>query len=181
MFVNDTMHSLFSNCEVYFNNEQVYTSNGLYAHKAFISNEFSNSKGTKSFICACQGYRHAKEPVSLRDEPLLSGKTKKNEELCFYGKLAIDVLTCDNFPFPNVKIRLRLLPSRPNYYIIANQNIKFSCSFLQSFLFTRQVVIEDHFFKDLHSSLQIRPARYNFSEVLARTFVIPNGQNQFIH
>ena len=27
----------------------------------------------------------------------------------------------------------------------------------------------------------MRPARYNFSEVLAKTFVIPNGQNQYIH
>ena len=29
MFVNNAMHSLFSNCEVYFNNGHVYTSNGL--------------------------------------------------------------------------------------------------------------------------------------------------------
>ena len=43
--VSNYMHSLFSNCEVYFNNEQVYTSNGLYAHKSFLSNEFSGTKG----------------------------------------------------------------------------------------------------------------------------------------
>ena len=43
------------------------------------------------------------------------------------------------------------------------------------------VVIEDRIFKDLHSSLQIRPARYNFFEVLAKSFVIPNGQYQYIH
>ena len=181
MFVNNTMHSLFSNCEVYFNNEQVYTSNGLYAHKAFISNEFSNTKGTKSSICACQGYMYEKEPASFGDEPFLSRKAKKNEEICFYGKLAIDVFTCDKFLLPNVKIRLRLVRSRPNFYIITNQNKNFSCSILQASLFTRQVVIEDRIFKDLHSSLQLRPARYNFSEVLAKTFVIPNGQNQYIH
>ena len=58
MFVNITMHFLFSNCKVFFINEQVYTSNGLYAHKAFISNEFSHKKGTKSSVCACQGYRY---------------------------------------------------------------------------------------------------------------------------
>ena len=86
MFVNNTMHSLFSNCEVYFNNEEVYTSNGLYAHKAFIANGFSNTKGTKSSICACQGYRYEKEPASSGDEPFLSRKAKKNEEICFYGK-----------------------------------------------------------------------------------------------
>ena len=29
MFVNNIRHSFFSNCEVFFNNEQVYTANGL--------------------------------------------------------------------------------------------------------------------------------------------------------
>ena len=136
MFVNNTMHSLFSNCEVYFNNEQVYTSNGLYAHKAFISNEFFNTKGTKSSICACQGYRYEKVPASFGDEPFLSRKAKKNAEICFYGKLAIDVFTCDKFLLPNVKIRLRLVRSRPNFNIITNQNKNFSCSILQASLYT---------------------------------------------
>ena len=29
--------------------------------------------------------------------------------------------------------------------------------------------------------MKLRPAQYNFSEVLAKTFVIPNEQNQYIH
>ena len=48
-------------------------------------------------------------------------------------------------------------------------------------LFKRQVVIEDRIFKDLHSPLQLRPSRNYFSERLAKTFVIPNKQNQYIH
>ena len=35
--VNNLLHSLFSNCEVYLNNQQVYNSNGLCVQKAFIS------------------------------------------------------------------------------------------------------------------------------------------------
>ena len=33
-YVNNIMHSLFSNVEVYFNNKQIYNSNGLYSHKS---------------------------------------------------------------------------------------------------------------------------------------------------
>ena len=179
MFVNITNHSLLSNCEVYFINEQVDTSNGLYAHKAFISNELSNTEGTENSICACQGYRYEKEPASFGDEPSFSRKTK-TEEICFYGKLTIDVSTCDKFLLPNVKIWLRLVRSRPNFYI-TNQNDNILCSTLQASLFTRQVVFDDRIFKDLHSSLQLRRARYTFSQVLAKTIVIPNGQNQYIH
>ena len=39
-YVNNIMHSLFSNMEVYINNQQIYNSNGLYAHKSYISNNF---------------------------------------------------------------------------------------------------------------------------------------------
>ena len=35
--VNNILHSIFSNVEVYINNQQIYNSNGLYAHKSYIS------------------------------------------------------------------------------------------------------------------------------------------------
>ena len=39
-YVNNIMHSIFSNVEVYINNQQIYISNGLHAHKSYISNNF---------------------------------------------------------------------------------------------------------------------------------------------
>ena len=35
-YVNNIMHSIFSNVEVYINNQQIYNSEGLYAHKSYI-------------------------------------------------------------------------------------------------------------------------------------------------
>ena len=53
IYVNNKMHSIFSNVEVYINNQQIYNSNGLYAHKSYISNNFktaiSDYKRQKSF------------------------------------------------------------------------------------------------------------------------------------
>ena len=47
--VNNILHSMSSNVGVYINNQQLYNSNGLYAHKSHISNNFkgaiSNYKG----------------------------------------------------------------------------------------------------------------------------------------
>ena len=39
-YVNKILHSLFSNVEVYINNQRIYNSNGLYAHMSYISNNF---------------------------------------------------------------------------------------------------------------------------------------------
>ena len=40
-YVNNLLHSLFFNYEVYFNNTMVYNANGLHPHKAQILNEFN--------------------------------------------------------------------------------------------------------------------------------------------
>ena len=37
------LHPIFSNVEVYINNQQIYNSNGLYAHKFYISNNFKGA------------------------------------------------------------------------------------------------------------------------------------------
>ena len=41
--VNNLLHSIFPNIEVYINNQQTYSSNGLYAHKSYNSNNFKGA------------------------------------------------------------------------------------------------------------------------------------------
>ena len=41
--VNTNLHSIFSNFKVYIKNQQMYNSNGLYAHKSYISNNFKGA------------------------------------------------------------------------------------------------------------------------------------------
>ena len=45
----NNLHSIFANIELYNNNQQIYNSNGLYAHKSYL---FNNLKGT---ICGYMG------------------------------------------------------------------------------------------------------------------------------
>ena len=56
-----TQHSLFSNCEVYLNNQQVYNSNGLYGRKALYSDEFNASTKNNEGILARLGYEFEKQ------------------------------------------------------------------------------------------------------------------------
>ena len=41
--VNNILHSVFSNFEVFTNKQQIYNSNGLYAHKSYISSNFKGA------------------------------------------------------------------------------------------------------------------------------------------
>ena len=48
-YINNITHSIFSNVEVYINNQQIYKSNALYAHKSYISNNFKASLNKREF------------------------------------------------------------------------------------------------------------------------------------
>ena len=56
--VDNLLHSMFSNVEVYINNQQIYNFNGLYAHKSDNSNKFKGAifeyKGVG--VLHCEGY-----------------------------------------------------------------------------------------------------------------------------
>ena len=52
--VNNILHSIFSNVEVYINNQQIYNSNGLYAHKSYISNNFKGAIAEYKGVLHCE-------------------------------------------------------------------------------------------------------------------------------
>ena len=65
--VNNILHSLFSNAELYINNQQIYNSNGLYAHKSHISNNF------RSTLSDCKGVLHC-EAMTMKKIQRISSK-----------------------------------------------------------------------------------------------------------
>ena len=55
-YVNIIMHSILSNLEVYINNQQIYNSHGLYAHKSYISNNFKAAISEHKGVLHFEGY-----------------------------------------------------------------------------------------------------------------------------
>ena len=47
-------------------------------------------------------------------------------------------------------------------------------------LFTRRVLVAEPNYQHLQWNLEREPAHYNYMETIARTFIIPSRQNQFI-
>ena len=54
--VNINLHSIFSNVEVYINNQQLYNSNVLYAHKSYICNNFKRTISEHKGVLDCEGF-----------------------------------------------------------------------------------------------------------------------------
>ena len=181
ILVNNALHSLFSNCEVYPNNEQVHSANSLHAHQAFVSTKFSGTNGIKESLSQCQGYRCVIEPNYFTKRPFTDVVFQKDkDEFIFYGPLAIGLFACETFLLPNVTVRLKLIRSSPAFYMIDTGGLNSEAIVLEACLFTRHVAISDNWMRSFKSRLLREPAIFYYNEELPKTFIIPAGQNQFI-
>ena len=84
----------------------------------------------------------------------------------------------NRYCFP-IQVRLKLIRARTHFYRISfNPHVSFKV--LDCSLFTRRVVVNEVYHQTIKNQLTHQPACYNFMETIARTFIIPSGQNQFI-
>ena len=178
------MHSIFSNVEVYINNQQIYNSNGLYAHKSYISNNFKAAISEYKGVLHCEGYDYEQDPdiSNPLPDPFFTRRMKllsRRDGFMLYGKLGIDFFSTSELLYPNMKIRLRLIRARPNFYMISD-NPNISLGIVDCSLYTRRIALKDDYHKKRMNVLAYAPVEYNFLETLAKTFIIPARQNQFI-
>ena len=179
------MHSIFSNVEVYINNQQIYISNGLYAHKFYISNNFKAAISEYKGVLHCEGYDYEQDPEDIANplpDPFFTRRMKllsRPDGFMLYGKLGFDFFSTSELLYPNMKIRLRLIRARPNFYMISD-NPNVSLGIVDCSLYTRRIPLKDDFHKKRMDMLAYTPVEYNFLEILAKTFIIPFRQNQFI-
>ena len=151
-YVNNIMHSIFSNVEVYIKNQQVYNSNGLYAHKSYVSNKLKGAVTEYKGVLHCEGYDYGQDPEDITNplpEPFFTRRMKllsRPDGFMLFGKLGIDFFSTSELLCPNLKIRLRLIRARPSFYTIsANPNV--SLGIVDCSLYTRCIALEDDYHK----------------------------------
>ena len=96
-----------------------------------------------------------------------------------YGKLGVDFFSNSELLYPKMKVRLRLMRARPNFYMISD-NLNVSLGIVEFSLYTRRIALRDDYHKKRMDMLAYTPLQFNYLETLAKTFIIPAKQNQFI-
>ena len=183
-YVNNIMHPIRTNVEVYFNNQQIYNSNGLYAHKSYISNNFKAAISEYNGVLHCEGYDYEQDPEDISNplpDPFFTRRMKllSRRHGFMYGKLGIDFFSTSELLYPNMKIRLSLIRARPNFNMISD-NPNVSLGIVDYSLYTRRIALKDDHHKKRMDMLTYAPVEYNYLETLAKTFIISARQNQFI-
>ena len=192
-YVNKIFHSIRSNVEVYINNQQNYNSNGLYAQKSYISNNFEGAITEYKGVLHCEGCDYEQDLEDITNplpDPTFTTRMKllsRPDDFMLHDKLGINFFSTSVLFYPNLKIRLHLIRAGPSFYMISD-NPK-SVLELQDVFFTHSlsltggVDLKDDYHKKRKKRIDMlafAPLHYNYLEILAKTFIIPARQNQFI-
>ena len=95
-----------------------------------------------------------------------------------YVILGVEFFSTSELLYPNKKSRLRLIGARPNFHMISD-NPNVSLGIVDCSLYTRRIALRDDYHKKRLHMLAYTPVEFNNLVTLAKTFIIPERQNQF--
>ena len=177
---------MFSNVEVYINNQQIYNSKGLYAHKCYNSSNFKGAISEYKVVLHCEWYDYEEFFAEIRETPLpeLFSLENDNAQQTWWlhvvcCEMGVDFFSTSEMLYLNMKIRLQLIRARPNFYMIGdNHNV--SLGIVDSSLYARCIALKDDYHKARMDLPAYTAVEFNYLESPAKTFIIPVRRNQFI-
>ena len=97
---------------------------------SYFSNNFKAAISEYKGVLPCEGSNYEKDPEDVSNpliDPFFTRRMKllsRPDGFMLYGKLGIDFFSTSELLYPNMKIRLRLIRARPNFYLISdNPNV----------------------------------------------------------
>ena len=130
----------------------------------------------------CEEYDYEEDPVNLLAGPFFTRRMKlysRPNGFMLYGKLGVDFFTTSELLYPYMKVRIRLIRARPIFYRIS-ENPNVSLGTVDCSLYTRRAILKEEYHKKRMCQLANAAVEYNYMDTLAKTFIIPARQNQFI-
>ena len=176
--VNNILHSLFSDCNVYANGLKISSANGLYGHKSLIETELSYGRGAKDTWLACQGYTHEPAPNDQTAAPFTTRRAaiRQSAENMFIGKVGSDFFTCDKHLLSGVTLRISFVRARESFCLISEGAAKnYVIRITEASLYVRKMVVSDNVVTSIERVLMKTPAIYRYTEVIPKTFLAPDG------
>ena len=177
-FCNNVLHSLFSDSTVSANGLKISNANGNYAHKSFIETEFSHNKDAKNTWLACQGYSYKKNPGALSTGEVNRRKAlvRQLAECTFYGKVAMEIFTCDRLLLSGVTLRIAFRRSIDDFVIMIDDAAKhYIIKIVEANLYVRKMTLNDDVVSTIEKILLTSPALYPYLETLTKTFLASTG------
>ena len=105
-------------------------------------------------VLHCEGYDYEELPDEFMEAPLSEPSLTRGMKMLsrpdgfmLYGKLGVDFFSTSELLYPNLKVRLRLIRARPNFYLI-NDNPIVGLGIINCSLYTCRIALKDDYHKN---------------------------------
>lgn len=184
--VNNLLHSMFNQIDVYFNQKLVSPPNNAYPYRAYLETLLNYGPAAKSshltttlWVSDVAGRMDAvpdaaeaeeNESLKARKTFLTGGKT-----VDLLGHLHCDVFNQDRFLLNGVEVRLRLVRSKDSFCLMNNSVIDYKLHISEATLLVRRVKVSPAILIAHAKALSTTTAKYPITRVEIKTFTMHSG------
>ena len=202
-FTATPVHSMFSQIDVFLQQQAVTSSTNLYPYRAYISkllqettdhnypqhmselyildgsppgSDVPNNMGQTdpTIDPKAENYPLRNEGLTTRARHTALGRTLDLE-----SKIYCDICSIQKYILNGVSLRFKFYPSTDAFRLISGDGVEYKFKILDIYLKVPMVTISPEVFIAQNETLQTYPARYPYYRWLMSTHMVPRGQYMF--
>lgn len=183
---NNTLHTLFSQVQIYLNNKIVENNNARYMQRAYLENLLCYSKEAKEILLEREGW--VKDKFDVDKETANTGWAERRKkffdknEVQLSGKLHCDMFNTNKLLLNNVSVRVELTRNDPKFVIKgeAAQCEPYNFTFTEAYLMMRRVEISPSVMLAHAMALEKTTAKYPIKRVFVNYHHVTPSTNKAI-
>ena len=177
--VNNILHSLFEQCNVYLNGTLVTPSEDNYHYRSYIENLLNYGRDASETHLRNVGWElDTGKDINKTDENNAGYVERKSwfqnsAEVELYGKLHVDVFNQTQLLMDRVDIGIRLMLSNPAFYLMETEEA--IMKILDATLYVQHFDINPSILLAHSKMLEGQNARYHYKRSELKSFTVPSG------
>ena len=197
--VNNLLHSIFEQAQVYLNNVPVENTNKAYGYRAYMENLLCYGKEAKNtFLRGDLWVKDTHNQMDIFTNDGLNEGSKKRYAIFgnsktdnnnivadiavtipLMGKIHCDIFNINRYLLNNVDVKLVLTKADDKFFLKGSDVNNFKFSIADTFLKIRRVVVSPSIMLAHAMALEKATAKYPIKRVLVKPFVIPYSSSAF--
>ena len=175
--INNWMHSLFSQIDVYLNQKIVSSASNNYPYRAYFENLLSYGPAAKnSHLTTVMWYKDTPGNMGLENNEGLEKRrefTKRSKIVDMIGHVHSDIFNQEKFLLNGVELKLRLVRSRDTFSLMGVEGYKIKIT--EANLLVRRVKVSPSVLISHAKGLEKHTAKYPITRADVKTNTISTG------
>lgn len=177
--VNNWLHSMFSQVDVYLNQKCITPPNNCYNYKAYVENLLNYGLESKKTHLSTQIW--AEDSASHMNSvggnnagfTTRQAFTANNKTVDLFGPLHCDLFNVDKYLINGVEMTIKMQKAKDDFHIMGAANTAGDFSILDAVLYVRKVKISPSTLLAHQKALSVATAKYPINRVEVKSITIP--------